>query len=149
MLADVCRKAGFAHDQLVCAIATALAATNGIPGYEHAIWPGPVARYVGLWALDTVAWADYAGRDLHNPYVAAGVASELVKATGGWAWCPAYANGRFRSYVARAEPASSQFPDRLPAITWNAAPAMRAALDQHLDRLGQIRNTLVDHHFRR
>lgn len=115
-VADVARKAGFVGPQLVTSIATALAASGAIPSYDHAIWPGPVAHYKGLWGLDVVEWPDYAGRELTNPYTAARAAYELTQ-RGDFSWCPTWRAGTDRWYETRARNVAGRLPGIEPATS--------------------------------
>lgn len=109
-LAELARRNDLGGDDVERAIACAIAASDGDPAYHHVVWPGPVADYRGLYGLDVVDWPEYEGADLAHPAVAATVAAELVRETGGWSWCPAYRSGRASHYLERAAPAASVIP---------------------------------------
>lgn len=102
VLADVCRRAGFAGPDLHAAIATAIAASGGRPDFDHVVDPGPIARYKGLWGVDVAGWPGHAADALGDPHTAAQTARELVKATDGWDWCPAYRAGSHAEHFDRA-----------------------------------------------
>lgn len=142
-IAQVCRDAGFVGDELHTAIATAFASSGGIPGYDFALWPGPTAHYRGLWGVDTVERPDIADRDLHNPYVAAHAAHELVEATGGWAWCPAYRAGIHPNHYRDA----AVVADMLPAPGAHLEPVLtdahRSRVHRAIDRIGAARDMLA------
>lgn len=110
MVADVCRRTGFAGDGLHVAIASAIAASNGIASYEMAIYPGPVAIYKGLWGVDLCEHDHLIGVDLSDPWMAAAVALEMTEHRGTFAWCPAFRNGRYRAFLHRARVASTMSP---------------------------------------
>lgn len=140
-LGQVCRRAGFSGDDLHTAIACAVGASGGFPGYEQTIWPGPSAAYKGLFGVDTVEWPDCAGRDLTNPYEAAHVAYELTQAHG-WSWCPVWRAGHHRGHLARGVAAAVDVPyreqERFPILVDTARTMMlqsRADLARTADLL--------------
>lgn len=102
VVADVCRRAGFAGPDLHTAIATAFAASGGRPDFDHVVWPGPVAHYRGLWGVDVAGWPGHAAEGLGAPETAARVAYELTKRADGWEWCPAYRAGTHVEHLDRA-----------------------------------------------
>lgn len=110
-LGQVCRHAGFVGDDLHTAVACAIGASGGFPGYEHEIGLGPTARYKGLFGVDTVEWPQMADRALENPYEAAHVAYELT-GEHGWAWCPVFRAGHHVHHLRRAAVAAGDIPYR-------------------------------------
>lgn len=143
MLAEVTRKGGFVWPDLSTAIACAMATSGGIPAYTHAVWPGPVARYEGLWGLDTVQWPRYATRDLTNPYTAARAAHELTEKTGDFGWCPVYRTGIWRHYADRATVAGGLLPGREPIIEHTMIDTHATIVRQAADRLAHRYNRLA------
>lgn len=144
-LAELCRRAGFILEDERTAVALAIAASNGIPGYEHACWPGPTAHYVGLWGVDLIEHPDVADVDWHNITEAARAAYALTVDHDGFTWCPTYRNGAYVGHLERARTAASLSPSRpthtapvsLPAnrrIVAGAAHQYRAVLDYAANR---------------
>lgn len=144
MIGDVCRHAGFVGPELVTAIATALASSGGVPSYRHEIWPGPAARYEGLWGLDTVQWPDHAARPLDNPYEAARAARELTD-RGDFSWCPAWRAGTDRAYEGRARAAAGRLPHREAIELTNSVPTARRRVAQESRILGAHIDAITRH----
>jgi hypothetical protein len=110
-IGHVCRTAGFFGDELTNAVAVAIATSGGCPGYDHPVWPGPVAHYKGLFGVDTVQWPQVAGSELHSPWVAADVAYELTKRYG-WGWNATARAGNHHHYLERAMVSANVTPHR-------------------------------------
>lgn len=148
-LADVCRNVGFARPELVTAIASAIAASGAIPTYEHAIYPGPVAIYRGLWGVDLCEWPTLIAVDLSDPYEAAYAALDCTAECSGFQWCPAYRSGAYAHYVARATDASTRVahPTQHPEPITNAV-ALRK-LESHRLNIVDAHNAFADHAHRR
>lgn len=109
-LADICRHAGFTRDQIPGAVATALASSGGLAHYRYTVWPGPIADYRGLWALDVVRYPQYAGRPLDTPLPAARTARDACDEMGGWSWCGAWRTGKHLPYMTHAATAATMWP---------------------------------------
>lgn len=133
-LADICRRAGFAGDGTVDAIACALAASGAQPNFEVRTGFGPAAHYRGLWGVDVVDWPEYADHELDNPYAAAQVAHELTTATRGWRWCPAYRSGASGAFLGRARTSALAIPRNEPHLEpVSAVPILSALRERMLD----------------
>lgn len=111
MLGEIARKSGFTGDHLTTAVAVSIAASGGNPGYDHPVWPGPVAHYKGLYGLDVCQWPDIPADDLHSPWVAGKLAYELTKRYG-WGWNPTARAGTHYPYLERAAVAAGMLPHR-------------------------------------
>lgn len=138
-IADLCRAVGFTRPRLYTAIATALSASGGIPSYDHAIYPGPVAVYRGLWGVDLCEHEYLVGLDLAHPYTAAVHAKDLTDEYGDFGWCPTFRSGHYAHNLATAETASSMMPGHKTLQDPITAYAARRTLDA-------TRARLVDHH---
>lgn len=144
-VADLCRKVGFGRPNLYAAIATALATSDGNPDYEHAIYPGPVALYKGLWGVDLCVHDVYVGVDLADPWRAARAAYDLTQEHGGFGWCPAYRSGLFERHIDRARTASSMIPKLSPQHTPIASYDQRDAFAGELARNARLHNLIGRH----
>lgn len=111
-LADLARRNGLGGPDLITAVACAIASSDGDPAYHHAVLPGPVADYRGLWGVDVVQFPDLADRDLFHPETAAIAMASMRAETKGFWWCPAYRSGRASHYLERATPAASMLPGK-------------------------------------
>jgi hypothetical protein len=148
-LADLCRRTGFTRPDLYTAVAAAVATSGGRPGYEHAVYPGPVAVYKGLWGVDLCEWPDALGLDLSDPWEAAQTALDLTHECSGWGWCPAVRTGAHARYLDRAVTASSMMPGNEPSHEPFGFYAGQRAPDHHLGRLAAVTTAMHDHATRR
>ena len=101
-LARFARNAGFGRDDVPIAAGLAYATTGGADHYDFVAGAPGVGHYVGLWGVDVDEHRRYRSHDMHDPRVAAAVAFELHQAAGDFEWCPAFAAGAHRPYVAHA-----------------------------------------------
>ena len=148
-IADLCRKVGFGRPDLYIATATAVASSGGNPAYEHAIYPGPVALYKGLWGVDLCQHELYVGEDLADPLRAAEAAYDLTVEHSGFSWCPAYRSGAYHFYVDRAREASSMVPGAVRDTTPIALYPHLEGLQRREFALARTYNALQDHRLRR
>lgn len=144
-IADLARRAGFHGNELHHVVAAALVTSGGRPDYEHAIYPGPVAVYKGLYGVDLCEWPELVGVDLADPERATWAAYDLTGECSGLDWCPAVRSGAELRHLALARVASSQLPgpERVPSPIVQYGHAL-ALDDQHAD-LGRLHNAIQDH----
>jgi hypothetical protein len=148
-LADLARRVGFARPDLHTVVAAALVTSRGRPDYDHAIYPGPVAVYKGLYGVDLCEWPELLGVDLADPWEATQTALDLTHECSGLQWCPAVRSGKYTRALAAAMVASSMVPgaELRPSEMHHYAHA-RQLRDQH-DELAALHNALGDHATRR
>lgn len=144
-IADLCRRVGFGRPALYTAIATALATSGGNQAYEHAIYPGPVALYKGLWGVDLCEHGEYVGENLADPQRATEAAYDLTQEHGGFGWCPAYRSGAYVHHLDRAMTASSMIPKPAPQHTAIAVYDRRDELAAGLAANGALHNVIGRH----
>jgi hypothetical protein len=148
-LADLARRVGFGRPDLHAIVAAALVTSHGNPDFEHAIYPGPVAVYKGLYGVDLCEWPELLGVDLADPWEATQMALELTHECSGLQWCPAVRSGKFTRALDVATVASSMVPGRelIPSEIHHYVHAHQLG-DQHVE-LARLHNALGDHAARR
>lgn len=91
--------AGWSGDELVQAVAVALAASGGDDLHTSRPFLGSAELLVGLWQVPAFASDGDTWQVLLDPYVNANAAQALYTAAGGsWAWSPGWQSGRWRQW---------------------------------------------------
>lgn len=115
VVARFARGAGFAGDELVPAVAVALATSDGDDLWHQVNEPGPSYDGRGLWGVDVVEAPELADLDLYDPRVNATAAHSLSAAAGGsLAWSPVFRSGAWRWRLSEATEAVSVREPRQP-----------------------------------
>lgn len=115
-VAWVAQDAGWRGEDLVVAVALALAVSDGDAAYG-----GPVAGHaggvhVGLWGLSVLRYPGLDKFDLTDPIIAARTAWKLWHATEHrWDWCPAWSGEGYVRTLGRARAAAAA-PSRTAPI---------------------------------
>lgn len=96
-IAGYASTAGWTGDDLVTAVAIALAESSGNPA---AI--GDSGNSIGLWQIDIVYHPEFSGDDLTNPQTNANDAYQIYTQSGFSAWST-FTNGAYEAYVTTAQ----------------------------------------------
>lgn len=101
-IAQYAANAGFAGDDLVTAVAIALAESAGNPSaYNPGTSEVPETSY-GLWQVNTLANPQYAGMNLLDPQTNADVAYEIYSSSGFTPWST-FTSGAYQDFLTTAQ----------------------------------------------
>lgn len=115
-VAGFAQNAGFGDDELVMAVAVALAASDGWDDVWNEVDPMLTERLVGLWQVPTWLVSEETSHRLTNPVVNAEAAFRLWLASDcSWNWSPTFAVGgwKYRIPEARAAVQSPQMGESI------------------------------------
>lgn len=100
-IAQYAANAGFTGDDLVTAVAIALAESSGNPNADNTADPG---GSIGLWQIDRGYHPEFAGEDLTDPQTNANAAFSVYSAAGNsfspWS---TFKNGAYQAHIAEAQ----------------------------------------------
>lgn len=116
-VAHFAREAGFRDDELVEAIAVALASSGAQDAYvQDSFMPG-VSRMVGLFGIDVVLFTDYTEQELFDPRESSRAAYELtLLQPRGFAWSAVYRAGAHREFMEQSRAAARNI-DAAPRLS--------------------------------
>ena len=109
-IAGYAESAGFSGEDLITAVAIALAESSGNPNsYNPEISAGAPAGEgsYGLWQIYLYMHPEYAGMNLYDPQTNANAAYAIYAAAGGFSPWATYNSGAYESNMAAAEAAVS------------------------------------------
>lgn len=94
ILTQVARRAGWVGDELVDAVALALATSGGEDAFRYVVDPGPLVDQRGVWGIDVARIPEWASADLVDLDVNAAAAHSLYVVAGdSFDWSPVWRAG--------------------------------------------------------